>query len=142
MGNLKAVLTLSLGLLGVSCQDHRTDAPSDFVDYWSASDPWCEHQSCGDMQTKKDCELAWPTPAQTEEALELAELTSDQLAKCMKSSIAFDDCIFTLSCEELTSGDMACPQEYQRFQLDCASVIDALEMILAESSVDDASSSP
>jgi hypothetical protein len=120
---------LGLGLFGVACQDDSGGSRGAFIDYWVEGDPWCEHQSCGDLQAKKGCELAWPMREQTEDAIMLAELTSDQLAKCKTSSMAYDECFLALSCGEVNDPVTYCPQEEQRFQLDCASVIDAFDMV-------------
>lgn len=137
MGKLRGVLSLGLGLLGIACQDDGGGSRDAFADYWADGDAWCEHQAACVMQAKKDCELAWPTREATEDALELADLSSDQLSKCKASSMAYDDCFLDLSCAEVlaTEGPF-CPMENQRFLLDCAGLLDAFEMVSDEGEAD------
>lgn len=104
----------------------------EFVAYYADPDAYCSFVAECEVQDKKSCVLAWPSESDVERAIDLAQLGSDELSSCESASRAFDDCYLGSSCAELKSAEAPCSREQQRFQLDCAGLLAALNMTPVE----------
>lgn len=125
-------LTLSwIGLWGCQGESSGGSSIADFIEYYSDSSMWCEHQaSCGQTMLAV-CQDNWPSMKDTETALKYAELTREELAKCRTSSVAYDDCYLSASCEEIAIAGAtdACEAEFERFSLDCEGLLEGFTMV-------------
>jgi hypothetical protein len=127
-GAFAALAPFVLGFGGCSSDpDSRTN--SAFASYYADSTAYCSRQVDCELSTRVECERYWPTTSRVEQAIELAELDSSYLEKCEAATRRLDGCNLALSCAELADNGNHCTSELERFNLVCASLIEALEQL-------------
>jgi hypothetical protein len=112
----------------LGCQSGGSGDRSGFIAYYADPTAYCDRTAECEVQDEADCVSSWPSESQTTRALDLAQLSSDQLADCESAARAYDTCYLALSCEELQTAESPCVPEGQRFELDCAELLTAFEM--------------
>lgn len=98
-----------------------------FTEYWTDGSEWCARQAeCG-VTSEQECLEYWNSADEVNAALKRADLDDAALERCEQSTRAVDDCQFALSCEMWIEGT-SCQKEFERLELDCATLIKALEL--------------
>jgi hypothetical protein len=133
-------MTLGRRLRGVflvtalgACGDDSSDR-SAFVDYWADSTPFCAKlaDEC-ELTSRSECVESWPDKSMIQRAVKLATLDSGDLAECERAARRSDSCFLAASCSDLNSTEPLCEDEQQQVDLDCASFLKALEIVVEDS---------
>jgi hypothetical protein len=112
----------------LGCGDDAASDREAFVDYWADSSAYCGKVADECKQTSRAaCEADWPEAAEIERAIEQAKLDANALARCESAGHAEDACYAKVACAALTAEEVPCETENQRVQLDCASLLAALD---------------
>jgi hypothetical protein len=111
----------------MACAAKADNDPKAFARYYSDGAEWCEVQEQCQGIASDDCLRTWPTERKVLDAIELAQLNAQDLERCETASRTLDACYYALRCEQPDPTFGACTSETERFRIDCAGLLAALE---------------
>lgn len=124
---LRASLSFWTGLAAVACAAKADNDPKAFARYYSDGAEWCEVQEQCQGTPSEDCLRSWPTEREVLDAIERTRLGAAELERCETSSRTLDACYYAQTCEEPNPELAVCTSETERFEIDCAALLAALQ---------------